>query len=659
MDNITVFSIISVVNIFLLLFGTFNLFKRKHIVDLLISVAVLSLIVLEISRFSMLLGFNVTSKAMGLGFCLTLLFWLIATIAILPPKSYSFSRVVLSPLFGFLALIFFLVWWIHPFILTENTLMGVELSNLARYFFVLVVLGISLVLSNLERSFYFTKQKNLRLLMISALFFLGSYILFGVYAVVFSRISTTIFAYSSIGTLLGGLIFLFASKDDLAVESEKEETAVHTSLILFLMGGYLFFIGIFIKLFQVFGWNLNTFFSFLTTILVFFIFFFLVFSTSFKERIKNFLLRYFTRQKYDWQKIWEDFTYKISLVTDIEKIKTHIEEAVLSLIGASEVRVFMFDKGAPFEEGFSDWLLRQAQVFNVNEIFNSGLNNKFPTAESFFRNNKIEMASPLYGEKKIIGIIGIKFNKDKFVDKELLKLLSLQASGVILNCWANQALREAEKKESIHKVSSFVIHDVKNYINNLSLLIANKDKFNDPEFQEDALFTLENTIRKMKQLMEEFKTLRGDIQVYKREHKLCDILNEVLRDLSKDNFKNVELVMDLDSSVEVNVDAKGIHKVILNMIINALDAMENGGKIMISISSFGKYGYISIEDTGSGMARDFIENRLFKPFSSTKAKGLGIGLYQCKTIIDVHGGKVEVDSEVGQGTKFKILLPTK
>ena len=658
MFNIHLLSTLIIVNIFMLVFSSFNLFKRKHIVNLLLALCLWSIVILEISKFSLLLNFHATDKILGLGFCLVILFWLIGSISLLPSRSYSLSRVILTPLFGLLALVFFLIWLIKPFIAFDTLSTGMEISNLARYFFVLVVFGFSLSLSNLERSFYYLKQKRVRLFLFSALFFLAPYILLATHAVLFSKINITIFMHSSFSILIGGLLFLASSKDGFSVEAVKEETAVHTSLILFLVGGYLFFVGIFIKLFQVFGWNLNTLFSFLTTAFILFALFFLVFSSSFKERFKNILFRHLTRQRYDWQQIWEDFTYRISLVTDIEKIKKNIQDAISKIMNVKTVKVFVFEQDSPFEGAFCDWLLREGNAFNTREVFaTNGLADKFPKADTFFKENKIEVACPLYGDKKIIGLISLSINGNKFLDQELLKVLTLQASSVILNCWANQALREAEKKESIYKMSSFVIHDVKNYVNNLSLLIANRNKFSKPEFQDDAFFTLENTMRKMKGLIAEFTALRGDLSLKMQQQGLAKIVNEAIADLGKERFKDIDLNINIEPGVNVYIDAHFLNKVLVNMIINALEAMKNKGKLSIESSTDSDFVRLIIKDSGKGMSKDFIDNYLFKAFSSTKEKGIGVGLYQCKTIIEAHGGTIEAESLEGEGTTFTIKLP--
>ena len=67
----------------------------------------------------------------------------------------------------------------------------------------------------------------------------------------------------------------------------------------------------------------------------------------------------------------------------------------------------------------------------------------------------------------------------------------------------------------------------------------------------------------------------------------------------------------------------------------------------------------SVRDTGCGMSKEYIETRLFKPFQTTKQKGMGVGLFHCKTIVEAHGGRIEVESEEGKGTVFRVILPAR
>lgn len=654
--NQTILLIVNVANIFLLSFSAFNLLRRKHIVHLLIVFSIASLVILEMGKFGLAFDFVFKERLLGLGFCFLSIFWLIASISLLSEKSYSLVRFVLSPILGILSIVFFVIWWIRPFIQAGYGEAGRGFSGIEWYFFIMLIVNLSLALSNIERSVHSARNKDIRLFFASVVFLVAPYILLATHAVIFAEINLAILRYVSLSVFAGALLFLFVSRKGFVVEAAKETTAIHSSLTLFLIGGYLFLVGAFIKLFQAFGFSLQTLFSFLTTAFLLCVLVFFLFSSVLKERMKGFFFRYLSRQKYDWQKIWQDFTYKISLVTDLGQIAAKIKEAISKILNVAGVEVAIFDE-PPFEQEFADWLLRRADLFKVEEALGERLEGKYPRAQEFFAGKNIKLATPLYGDRKIIGIIGFRIDNAALLDPELLKVLSLQASSVIVNCLAYQKLQEAEKKESIYRLSSFVIHDVKNYINNLSMLITNKDKFDKPEFQKDALFTLNTTIGRMKRLIDEFSALRGDLKLDTRAANMADIVGEVVRDMGGERLKGVTIEKKLDASIIIHADEHYIYKVILNVLLNAVEAMDGKGRLSLCSERSGGYALLSIHDTGVGMSKEFIQQRLFKPFQSTKAKGLGIGLHQCKTIIEAHAGSIEVSSEVGVGTTFIIKLP--
>ena len=105
-----------------------------------------------------------------------------------------------------------------------------------------------------------------------------------------------------------------------------------------------------------------------------------------------------------------------------------------------------------------------------------------------------------------------------------------------------------------------------------------------------------------------------------------------------------------------DIDAEEIRKLLLNLVLNAVEASGGGSGVSVSVGT-DTMAYIRVSDQGCGMTQDFIRNDLFKPFRTTKAKGLGIGLYQCRQIIEAHGGSIEVASEPGQGSVFTVKLP--
>jgi len=123
--------------------------------------------------------------------------------------------------------------------------------------------------------------------------------------------------------------------------------------------------------------------------------------------------------------------------------------------------------------------------------------------------------------------------------------------------------------------------------------------------------------------------------------------------------ENVDLARDIDGNLPmVRVDADQIQQVFINIILNALQAMTEGGRLNIRARSKGGFVEVEFTDTGSGIPESVID-KIFDPLFTTKAKGVGLGLSVCKGILERHGGDIQVESEVGKGTTFTVSLSTK
>jgi signal transduction histidine kinase len=114
---------------------------------------------------------------------------------------------------------------------------------------------------------------------------------------------------------------------------------------------------------------------------------------------------------------------------------------------------------------------------------------------------------------------------------------------------------------------------------------------------------------------------------------------------------------DLTPDIFATVDGKAVERVIENLVINALEAMPEGGALKVSTEQQNGNVIIAVADSGKGMSEDFIKDRLFHPFATTKKKGIGLGLYSCRDIIEQHGGRIDVKSKVDTGTEFIVVLP--
>jgi len=123
--------------------------------------------------------------------------------------------------------------------------------------------------------------------------------------------------------------------------------------------------------------------------------------------------------------------------------------------------------------------------------------------------------------------------------------------------------------------------------------------------------------------------------------------------------ENIRLNKRLNSSLpEIEIDADQIQQVLVNIITNAAQAMPDGGRLSIGAREKAKFLEVEVTDTGGGIAEDVME-KIFDPLFTTRAKGIGLGLAVCKSIIDRHEGHIEVKSKTGKGTTFRIKLPLK
>jgi signal transduction histidine kinase len=136
-------------------------------------------------------------------------------------------------------------------------------------------------------------------------------------------------------------------------------------------------------------------------------------------------------------------------------------------------------------------------------------------------------------------------------------------------------------------------------------------------------------------------------------------LNEIVRQVLE-SFRELphgRMVRDLQPLPKVRVDPGQIRNVVINLLLNARDAISLRGTIAVQTRLRGRHAVLAVKDDGCGMTSEFIDSKLFRPFQTTKETGMGIGMFQSKAIIDAHGGRIEVESLPGKGTTFRITLP--
>ncbi len=238
--------------------------------------------------------------------------------------------------------------------------------------------------------------------------------------------------------------------------------------------------------------------------------------------------------------------------------------------------------------------------------------------------------------------------------RDLLRTAASQASGYLAQAQATEALLEARKFDAFNRMSAFVVHDLKNIVTQLSLMMKNAKRLRDnPEFQQDMLDTVENSLEKMRQLMLQLR--EGD-----KPHGVTSgvDLEQIARRLAAAAAgKGRALELNLKPGVSTRGHAERVERVLGHVVQNAFDATPASGRVCLTLDAEGSQARVRVEDSGCGMSEDFIQNRLFKPFQTTKASGMGIGAHESYQYVQELGGKISVQSELNRGTTVTLLLP--
>lgn len=237
---------------------------------------------------------------------------------------------------------------------------------------------------------------------------------------------------------------------------------------------------------------------------------------------------------------------------------------------------------------------------------------------------------------------------------DLLRTAGCQAAGFLANMQATEALLEARKFDAFNRMSAFVVHDLKNIVTQLSLMLKNAERHRtNPEFQQDMLMTVEHSVERMRQLMMQLRegaTPPGTACGVN----LSDVIERIRRE-KVDQGRNVDVQLQQKLAARGHEDR--LERVIGHLVQNALDATDPTGRVTVRLERRGDRVALEVGDTGHGMTAEFIRERLFKPFQSTKRAGMGIGAYESAQYIRELGGEMQVDSEPGQGTRITVLLP--
>ncbi len=236
---------------------------------------------------------------------------------------------------------------------------------------------------------------------------------------------------------------------------------------------------------------------------------------------------------------------------------------------------------------------------------------------------------------------------------DLLKTAGRQAAGYLAYAQAMEALLEAQKFDAFNRMSTFVVHDLKNLIAQLQLVLSNAERHRDnPDFQRDMMKTIEHVVGRMHQL-----TLQLRPEASARERPQPVDVGAVAGRVQSLRFGGRSgLTVEADAGVLAWAHEDLLERVIAHLVQNGFDACEGEQTVQVRVERRGEEVLVEVTDQGKGMTPEFMRERLFKPFQTTKDTGTGIGAFECQQYVQQVGGRIEVQSAPGKGTKVSVHL---
>lgn len=265
---------------------------------------------------------------------------------------------------------------------------------------------------------------------------------------------------------------------------------------------------------------------------------------------------------------------------------------------------------------------------------------------------------PLIHGQRLFGILLIASPEYRraldWEDFDLLRTAGRQAASSLAEAYGQEALSNAQRFEEFNRRFAFILHDIKNLVSQLSLLSRNAERHADnPEFRADMVATLRSSVGKMNELLTRLAPQAQGRSNRPERQPIRAILSDAIAAKRRDH--DVRLLGD--TTLWVVADALALEQAVGHLIQNAVEASPPHEPVTVRVAQAGHEVRITISDKGCGMDGEFVRNRLFQPFASTKADGFGIGSFEARSLIAAMGGRLIVDSAPGAGTEFSIFLP--
>ncbi|PPC90883.1 MAG: PEP-CTERM system histidine kinase PrsK [Methylobacter sp.] len=393
---------------------------------------------------------------------------------------------------------------------------------------------------------------------------------------------------------------------------------------------------------------------------------------------KVYFNKHFFHYRYDYREEWLKLSKSIAQLNSIDSISGFTINTLSDLVDSSGGGLWLKnqqgefylakDKNLGFQapkivgenDSLIEFLTKKQWVIDFIEYQNTpDMYDEVDLSPWLSDDNPVWLIIPLFQQNELTAFAVLTQarvpRQMNWEDHDLLKTAGMQLANALALSHTSDELARSRQFEAYNRLSAYIVHDLKNLVAQISLIVKNAPKHkHNPEFIDDTIDTLENVVHKMQHLVDQFK--KGQLDSGQAKINLLAVIGDVARQQAG-NKPPIQIITRLEAC-EINGEQHKLTAILGHLAQNAQEATDDDGEVKIELTQDDDYAVIKIIDTGVGMDEKFIAERLFKPFDTTKGNaGMGIGVYEARDYIVKHHGDISVISKPDAGSTFTIRLP--
>ena len=454
----------------------------------------------------------------------------------------------------------------------------------------------------------------------------------------------------------------------------SREVVFYSSLLM-ISGGYLLVLALAGYVINYFGGEWGQIVSIAFLILGGTVLTALLITEKLRKEVKVFITKHFFANKYDYRVEWLKSIEQLeSSSSDYYKTAVDIIASSLNVTKSALVKKepsgafsCVYSQGMKLDKIHLNKLLLADEfcqenrwIIDIREY--ESIENSYPSLTldiSYCREVNIDVLVPVFSDKHLYGFFLLALPTTGSVlnweDRDLLFALSKQLGNYLSLNEANAQLAESKQFDAFNRMSAFLVHDLKNIQAQLTLINSNAKRHRDnPEFIDDVFDTIDSATTRLEKVLSQLRN-KQVVEAVKKQTNIKPLIEQVV---AQRNVHLPKVTAIIEDEISLSIEEETLVSVLNHLVQNAQEATKNEGWVKVKASVLDNALHLAVLDNGSGMSEEFIQNRLFKPFDTTKGNaGMGIGVYEAKQFAEGLGGSLQVTSFESEGSIFQLVIP--